>query len=318
MTSNELVQDVIPSLSAVRRFMGVALTAVAMSLVCGTAAWGQETVVTIAGVITATGIDGVNIGDKYSMVVSYDPAQAPGSTGTNVAFYNTFTLNMTVFDTGGNQTFSTSAGEQLIVKDGPSGATLDNGFATTGVDTGFQLLDLTGALKSTVLPTALVLADFSTALMIGPADDFQGSITSIKITNVGGVVPAFITAGQIDPAGKVPGLNLVSGSGVTNLDLPFPLTLLAHGSSYVYTIALQDLNFTGTCQASFTLTQVQFGATVTLDSGTNSKFSCTPGTIWFWDFGGKVIPNSPGPATLTGTVTYGGRRAVTTATVVLQ
>jgi hypothetical protein len=318
MTSNELVQAVIPSLSAVRRFLGVALMAVAMSLVCGTASWGQETVVTLAGAITATGTAGINIGDKYSMVVSYDPAEAPASTGTNAAFYNTFTLNMTVFDTGGNQTFSTSASEQLIVQDGPSGPGLRNGFSTTGTDTGFQLLNSTGALTRTALPTALVLADFSTALMIGPSDDFQGSITSIRITNVGGIVPAFITAGTIDPNGKVPGLNLVSGSGVTNLDLPFPLTLLAHGSSYVYTIALQDVNFTGTCQASFTLTQVQFGTTVTLDSGTDSKFSCSPGTIWFWDFGGKVIPNSPGPATLTGIVTYGGRRAMTTATVVLQ
>jgi hypothetical protein len=316
MTSNELVQAVIPSLSAVRRFLGV--TAVAMSLVCGTAAWGQETVVTLAGAITATGIAGVNIGDKYSMVVSYDPAQTPASTGTKVAFYNTFTLNLTVFDTGGNQTFSTSAGEQLIVQDAPAGPGLHNGFSTTGTDTGFQLLDSTGALTRTALPTALVLSDFSTALMIGPSDDFQGSITSIKITNVGGVVPAFITAGQIDPDGKVPGVNLVPGSGVNNLDLPFPLTALAHGSSYVYTIALQDVNFTGTCQASFTLTQVQFGTTVTLDSGTDPKFSCSPGTIWFWDFGGKVIPNSPGPATLTGSVTYGSRKATTTATVVFQ
>ena len=318
MTSNQLVQGVIPSLSAVRRFLGVALIAVAIGLLCGTAAWGQETVVTLGGKITATGIAGVNIGDIYSMVVSYNPAQAPASTGTNVAFYNTFTLNLTVFDTGGNQTFSTSPSEQLIVQDGPAGPGLHNGFSTTGTDTGFQLLDSTGVLNRTTLPTALVLADFSTALMIGPSDDFQGSITSIKITNVGGIVPAFITAGAPDPNGKVPGVNLVSGSGVTNLDLSFPLTLLAHGNSYVYTMALQDLNFTGTCQASFTLTQVQFGTTVTLDSGTDSKFSCSPGTIWFWDFGGKVIPNSPGPATLTGIVTYGGRKATTTATVIFQ
>jgi hypothetical protein len=307
----------IPFRFAIRRFLGVALMAVAMSLVLGTAAWGQETVVTIAGAITATGISGVNIGDKYSMEVSYDPAQAPASTGTNAAFYNTFTLSITVFDTAGNQTFSPEAGEQLIVQDGPSG-TLDNGFATTGVDGGFQLLNSNGTFKSTKLPTALVLADFSTALMIGPADDFQGSITSIKITNVGGIVPAFITAGLPDPSGKVPEVNGVAGSGVTNLDISFPLALLTHGSSYVYTIALQDVNFTGTCQASFTLTQLQLNKTVTLDTAKDETFSCGPGTIWFWSFSGKPIPDFPGPATLTGTVTYGTSKVSISSTVVFD
>jgi hypothetical protein len=110
----------------------------------------------------------------------------------------------------------------------------------------------------------------------------------------------------------------VSGSGVTNLDVSFPLTLLSHGSSYVYTLALQDNNFTGTCQASFELTQVQYNKTVTLDSAKDDSFSCGPGTNWYWVFNGKTIPDCPGPATLIGTVTYGTSKATTSTTVVIQ
>jgi len=68
----------------------------------------------------------------------------------------------------------------------------------------------------------------------------------------------------------------------------------------------QDINFAGTCKTSFKLTQDQFNKTVTLDSGTDASFTCNPGTQWAWVFTGKTIPNFPGPATLTGTITYGG------------
>ena len=86
----------------------------------------------------------------------------------------------------------------------------------------------------------------------------------------------------------------------------------------MYTIALQDINFTGTCQASFTLTQLQLNKTVTLDTAKDETFSCGPGTIWFWTFSGKVIPDFPGPATLTGTVTYGTSKANISSTVVFN
>ena len=81
---------------------------------------------------------------------------------------------------------------------------------------------------------------------------------------------------------------------------------------------MQDINFAGTCKASFKLTQVQFNKTVTLDSGTDASFTCNPGTQWAWVFTGKTIPNFPGPATLTGTITYGAETATIASTVVIQ
>jgi hypothetical protein len=57
---------------------------------------------------------------------------------------------------------------------------------------------------------------------------------------------------------------------------------------------------------------------VTLDSAKDDSFSCGPGTIWYWVFSGKTIPDFPGPATLTGTVTYGSSKATTSTTVVIQ
>jgi len=78
------------------------------------------------------------------------------------------------------------------------------------------------------------------------------------------------------------------------------------------------VNFTGSCQASFTLTQIQYNKTVTLDSGKDGTFSPTPGSYWTYVFTGKVIPNYPGPATLTGTVTCGTVKENTTTTVVFR
>jgi hypothetical protein len=306
----------IPFRFAFRRVVVLALLALAATLGAATAR-AQNTQVTIEGIITdAASMPGITVGDKYTMVVYYDPSQAPAVKNPGISFYESFTLSAVVFDTNGNQTFSNETGESLAVEN-------DNSFSTasccdTSTGAGFGLTDTTkNIFANDLLPKSLVLADFTnTGALFGTAG--SGSITSIKVVNTGGIIPAFITAGAPDPNGKVPSLNGVSGSGVTNLDISFPLTLLSHGSSYVYTIALQDINFTGTCQASFTLTQVQFNTTVTLDSAKDDTFSCGPGTIWYWTFSGKTIPDFPGPATLTGTVTYGSTKAMTVTTVIIQ
>ncbi len=133
-----------------------------------------------------------------------------------------------------------------------------------------------------------------------------------------GIFPAFVTAGLIDPNGKVPALNVVQGAGVPNLSEAMPMTVLIHGTSYFYIVALQDLNFTGTAVASFKLTQVQSGKTVTLDSGTIKSFSTAPGNVWAWAAVGKVIPNSPGIAMLTGSVKYGKVTTSVKTEVILQ
>jgi len=142
--------------------------------------------------------------------------------------------------------------------------------------------------------------------------------TSKAPAAIPGVLPAFITAGPIDPNGKVPVFNGVPGSGVTNLDLGVPLTVLTQGSNYMYTVALQDVSFNGTCVVSYKLTQVQGTKTVTLDSNTINSFPCSAGGVWAWALSGKVIPNSPGIATLTGSVKYGTTTTSVKTTVVLQ
>ena len=127
-----------------------------------------------------------------------------------------------------------------------------------------------------------------------------------------------ITAGVADPAGKVPTINAVPNSQVTNLDISYPLGLLVHGSNYVYSITAQDNNFTGSCTVSYSLTQVQNGKTVTLDSAKITTFKTAPGNIWLWVATGKVIPNSPGLATLTGSFKCGTTTNSVHSTMILQ
>jgi hypothetical protein len=315
----------IPFKFAIRRTVGFALMGAIAAVLCAAPVQAQNTQVTIQGAITTVNsLPGVIVGDKYSIVAYYNPTQAPASTTSTTANYTGFTLTAVVDDKDGNQNFSAESGEQLVV----SNASGNNYFASTpccGTPTGaaFVLIDTTGtAFKTTALPTVLNIKDFSTALVVfGDTDSGGGAIgniTSIRIVDTGGVIPAFISAGLPDPNGKVPASNAVPGSGVTNLDISFPLMLLTHGNSYVFTVALQDIDFTGTCQASYTLTQIQLNKTVTLDSAKDASFSCGPGTIWFWTFTGKPIPDFPGPATLTGTVTYGTTKANVVSTVVIN
>lgn len=132
------------------------------------------------------------------------------------------------------------------------------------------------------------------------------------------VLPAFITAGFIDPNGVIPALNGVAGAGVANLDVAQPLTVLVHGSSYMYTVVLQNYSFTGTCVVSYKLTQVQNGKTVTLDSAQIKSFSTVPGDTWAWAMGGKAIPNSAELAMLQGIVKFGSQSQTVKVNVVLQ
>ena len=308
---------------AARRTIGLALIAVIAALLGAATAQAQNTQVTIEGTITSVGTQaGIAVGDKYSLVVYYNPTQAPSSTGDSGAFYTGYTLNAVIDDTHGNQSFSAAPGEQLFVEAQPGDTQFVSapccgtdatgaGFALTGNQT-------TSPFKSDALPTALTLADFNDAFVAFGTGGATGNITSLRVDDTGGIIPAFMTAGPIDPNGKVPAIDGVPGSGVLNGDIALPLTLLAHGTSYEYTIAFQDVNFTGSCQVSFTLTQIQFNKTVTLDSGKNSSFTCNPTTQWLFGFTGKAIPNFPGPAILTGTITYGTTKANIASTVVFD
>ncbi len=126
------------------------------------------------------------------------------------------------------------------------------------------------------------------------------------------IVATVITPTYIDPNGKVPVINGVPGAGVINLDLGFPVGVLVHGNSYIYALALTDVSFTGTCTVAYKLQQ----GTVTLDSNFYNR-SHAPG-VYAWVWTGKAIPNSPGLATLTGTVKCGTATASIRTNVLLQ
>jgi hypothetical protein len=129
-----------------------------------------------------------------------------------------------------------------------------------------------------------------------------------------GVIASFITAGTPDPNGKVPVIDAVRGAGVRNIAIASPLALLEHGRPYTVVLASQNNTFKGTCVDSYVLKR---GKTV-LASGKIHTYACQVGTFWEWAANTATIPNKPGLATLTGTVTYGDKTATTTATVLIK
>ena len=138
-------------------------------------------------------------------------------------------------------------------------------------------------------------------------------------TTTPGVLVAFISAGLRDPNGKVPVLNGVPGAGVANLSVALPQTVLVHGNVYDYVVAFQNGAYTGNCGVSFLLTQGTGASKKILDSGViKSSYSCAAGTSWAWVRVGKVIPDSPGLASLTAIVTYGTSHAYSKTTVLIQ
>lgn len=134
------------------------------------------------------------------------------------------------------------------------------------------------------------------------------------------LMAAFVTLGVLDPNNVIPTVDGVPGAGIDNLDIAFPLTAVAHGTVYVVQVAAQDLSYNGSCSITYELDQKQKGGgNVVLDSGTiNGTFACKPGTTFAVGNRTHAIPNAPGPATLTGTVTYGSKTATTTLALFIQ
>ena len=173
----------------------------------------------------------------------------------------------------------------------------------------------------TIVMAAAALAMF--ALTVGLSASAQGQTEEAAANaetpaTLPAMLPTSITAGLIDPAGKVPTINGVPNSQVTNVDLSFPLALLVHGNRYVYAVTVQDNSYTGSCTVSYSLTQVQNGKRVTLDSAKITTFNTAPGNIWLWVATGKAIPTSPGLATLTGIFKRGTTTSSIKSTVLLQ
>jgi hypothetical protein len=122
------------------------------------------------------------------------------------------------------------------------------------------------------------------------------------------IVITTITAGETDPNGKVPTLNGVQGAGTNNWDVAIPTGILVNGRAYTYSITFQDIGYSGHCSASYKLTQGMGAKKVTIDTGSIFSTSCTAGYLYLSAAPGRVMPNSPGPATLTGTVVFGDRK----------
>ena len=132
------------------------------------------------------------------------------------------------------------------------------------------------------------------------------------------VMANFITAGLVDPNGKVPAVNAVPGAGVPNLSIAVPFAILQHGTVYTYLLSSQNVSFNGTCKDSYKLTQGTGAAKVVLDSHVIKSYACTPSSFWEWAINGAPVPNSPGLATLTGTITFGTTQVTTSTTVLIQ
>jgi hypothetical protein len=135
-----------------------------------------------------------------------------------------------------------------------------------------------------------------------------------------GVVLTSFSAGLSDPNGIIPAFDGVAGAGVHNWDIATPKALLVSGTSYTYQMTFQSLNYSGNCKASYKLTQKQGTKNVVLDSGVIIKsFDCTSPTNWVFAIPAKnPIPNSPGPATLTGTLTLDGGKITMDVPVIIQ
>jgi hypothetical protein len=171
----------------------------------------------------------------------------------------------------------------------------------------------------TALPTKFRFALTFLAAVLSSASFAHSQEPEATTPTAPGMLLAFITAGTPDPAGKVPAINAIAGSGVANLTVGFPMTMLVHGKSYVYVAALQDNNYTGTYTITYSLTHVVAGKVVTLQSGTIvSNKTTAPGNVWAWEVTGPPIPNDPGVALLNAEVKYGTSTQIISTTVLLQ
>jgi hypothetical protein len=87
------------------------------------------------------------------------------------------------------------------------------------------------------------------------------------------VVITSFTAGFSDPNGVLPNFDEVPGAGVDNWDIALPVAVLHIGDNYTYQMTFHSVSFTGTCKATYKLTQVQGSQTVTLTPAPSSRNS---------------------------------------------
>ncbi len=132
-----------------------------------------------------------------------------------------------------------------------------------------------------------------------------------------------VVAAIPDPGGKVPAFNAVPGAGETTWSNGLAQGVLVHGQSYNYCVSIGSGTAKGSATVSFKISR---GKSV-IQSDTiikSSKFTVGGDSVWYYCSGYMVLPDSPGPATLTGQVEYyptGETKGVasrTSASVLLQ
>jgi hypothetical protein len=114
------------------------------------------------------------------------------------------------------------------------------------------------------------------------------------------IIPTSVAFGEIDPNGKVPTVNGVPGAGVKNWDIALPRAVLKAGHDYELTVSAEDVGFTGACFGEVLMWQIQNGRKELLELVDITDFiKCKPGHVYVKskDFG--IIPDKPGPVTVT-------------------
>ena len=117
------------------------------------------------------------------------------------------------------------------------------------------------------------------------------------------VVPTSVTAASPDPNGKVPGFNLVPGAGIANWANGLAQAVLVHGNYYNFCVSLASATANGQATVSYAVMRGK----ARLLSKVIIKGSQLPvgsDSVWYFCSGYTQIPNSPGNATLVGTVSY--------------
>ncbi len=150
---------------------------------------------------------------------------------------------------------------------------------------------------------ALALPMAALALAASPAK------AQVYVTGIAATIP--------DPNTKVPAFNAVPGAGIPTWSNGLSQAVLTHGQAYNYCVSLASANTKGNGQVSFSLKR---GSTLIQSHIIVKKadYSIGPYGVWYYCSGYLTMPDSPGAATLTGTVSYLASGATKSATAHLS
>ena len=134
------------------------------------------------------------------------------------------------------------------------------------------------------------------------------ALLMISLASQAAMPPGYITsvvAGAPDPNGKVPAFNAVPGAGTSAFSEATPQAILNHGSVYVVCITMQNNNVSASTAWSYKLIQTISGTRTIVLQGTVAKGAPLSGNgLYAYCTSTKAIPDSPGPATLMGSIIY--------------